>query len=96
MRQTVLLRDKRCVAALVDPAAGVCFDEWGHECSPWDMSRLEADYVRHGAIGARHVLPEDHIALCAGHHRGTGPQAGRIWATSHRRELRDRLAGVRR
>ena len=82
-RAAVLSRDATCQAAGLDPAAGPCYNRWGgtrvHE--PED---LEIDYVRRGAVGARHELPEDHVALCPGHHRGTGPQGGFVWATANR------------
>ena len=53
------------------------------------------DYVRQGAIGARHELACDHVWLCPWHHRGTGPTAGVVWATSHRPQLRAYLEPYR-
>ena len=97
MRIEVLVRDGGCVAPRIDPDAGPCYDEWGYvltvRAHP-SMNDLEADYVRHGATGARHVLAGDHVALCAGHHRGAGPTAGYVWATAHRADLRDYLNRV--
>jgi hypothetical protein len=46
------------------------------------------DYVRLGSHGKRHELVIDHVQVCPGHHRGTGPSAGYQWATSHRPLLR--------
>ena len=55
---------------------------------------LELDYIRgRDAKGPRHLLAGDHVMLCAGHHRGTGPQRGVIWATAHREALRAYLDG---
>jgi len=94
-RAVVSGRDVGCVARKVDPDAGPCYDRWGkvlplaYNELKWDQG--EMDYVRLGAHGPRHALPEDHVWLCPGHHRGTGPSAGYVWATSHRREERDYL-----
>lgn len=49
------------------------------------------DYVRHPKL-RRHEDPEAHVILCPGHHRGTGPSAGRQWATANRGLLRRHLA----
>ena len=49
------------------------------------------DYIRLGARGKHHELECDHVTMCPGHHRGTGPQGGKQWATSHRAELREYL-----
>ena len=86
MRTAVILRDGGCMAPTLDPEAGPCFDGWGDPLrNAWDV---EIDYIERGATGDRHVLATDHVSLCAGHHRGTGPQAGRIWAKGHgRREM---------
>ena len=88
LRELVMKRDRYfCQAWAIDPEAGVCHDRdgWAWTTSPYD---LEMDYVRRGAHGARHELPEDHVTLCPGHHRGTGQQAGYVWATAHRAEMR--------
>lgn len=81
------------MATVIDPEAGPCYDRWGTLIEPAKVKWLEGemDYVRYGAHGERHELPEDHLWLCPGHHRGTGPSAGYQWATSHRREERDWL-----
>ena len=89
VRATVFARDGRCVALLCDKNAGPCYDKWGTAIQPtlpiakaWEV--LEMDFVRLGAHGSHHELPDDHVMVCPGHHRGTGPSAGYIWATSHR------------
>lgn len=85
MRLVVILRDGGCVARLVDRSAGPCRDAWGKTATVGvPLDELEADYVRLRAKGKRHELPDDHVALCPGHHRGTGPQGGYVWATAHR------------
>jgi hypothetical protein len=98
MRAAVLARDAAeaggCVAPFLDPDAGPCYDKWGYPL--WVRMDLEADYVRTGHRGAHHELAGDHVALCAGHHRGTGPQGGRVWATANRALLRDYLSRVGR
>ena len=91
VRAAVLGRDRGCIAS-VFPDAGPCYDRWGSLMS--DDARddqLEMDYVRFGARGGHHELVQDHVTMCPGHHRGTGPQGGRQWATSHRQELREYL-----
>jgi len=80
-RTLVMLRDQGCIAPRLDPEAGPCYGKWGDRMEPphrWDD--LEADYIEVGAHGPRHLLAKDHVALCPGHHRGTGPQAGAVWA----------------
>ncbi len=86
MRREVIERDGGCTAPSLDPDSGPCFDRWG---DPLDVTRppylsLEMDYIRRDAVGARHVLACDHVALCAGHHRGAGPVGGFQWATANR------------
>ena len=93
VRDVVFLRNQRCEAGLIDPNAGPCYDRWGkHILSTkvgWNQG--EMDYVRLDAHDDRHKDPKDHIWVCPGHHRGTGPSAGYQWATAHRREERDWL-----
>jgi hypothetical protein len=103
VRAAVFARDGQCVASIIDSKAGPCYDQWGYILDPkmplakaWE--ELEMDYVRLDAVGKHHELPEDHVMVCPGHHRGTGPSAGYIWATSHRSEQRaylDRKHGPR-
>ena len=81
------LDDGKCVAAVIDPHAGPCYDRFGVviDTAPrLTFEQCEMDYVRLAHWGPRHTLPEDHVILCPGHHRGTGPSAGYQWATSHR------------
>lgn len=93
MRMVVILRDGGCVALRLDPAAGPCYDQWGDPITH-PLLHLEADYVRRGATGGRHEKASDHAALCPGHHRGTGPNGGYVWATAHREEMRAYLDGL--
>jgi hypothetical protein len=93
VRDAVYRRNQRCEAGLIDPNAGPCYDRWGaHIISTrvgWTQG--EMDYVRLETHAGRHEDPRDHIWVCPGHHRGTGPSAGYQWATAHRREERDWL-----
>ena len=93
VRRAVIARDRGCIAS-VFPDAGPCYDRWGSLLSDdATPDQLEMHYVRPGR-GKHHELECDHVTMCPGHHRGTGPQAGKQWATSHREELRaylDRL-----
>ena len=76
-----------CIANRVDPQSGSCYDRWGATTTGFDKSgfTLEADRVRPRTVGkASHEDPTTMVTLCPGHHRGTGPQSGRVWATSHR------------
>ena len=89
VRAAVILRDGGCMAPVLDPLAGPCADRWG---SPLGHKLdLEMDYIRRDHIGGRHQLERDHVALCAGHHRGSGATGGYVWATAHRELLRDYL-----
>ena len=92
LRWAVLYRDGGCIAWAIDPDAGECFDRWGGIMADrFVPNLLEMDYVRLGARGKHHELEVDHVALCPGHHRGIGPQGGKVWATAHRKELREYL-----
>jgi hypothetical protein len=93
MRAAVIIRDGGCVAPKLDPTAGPCYDRWGSVLSM--VYDVEVDYVRLESHGKRHELASDHVAVCAGHHRGTGPSRGYQWATAHRRLLREYLETVR-
>ena len=90
LRWDVFARNRRCEAAIIDPIAGPCYDKWGHPIHPGraDWNEGEMDYVRLESHGSRHELLIDHIWVCPGHHRGTGPSAGFQWATAHRRDER--------
>lgn len=90
VRAAVLLRDGGCVAPLLDPDAGPCYDQWGYP-PRFALQDVEADYVRRGATGQRHELARDHVTLCPGHHRGMGPTEGHVWATANRPLLRSYL-----
>ena len=92
-RSIVMLRDQGCVARRLDPeGCGPCYGKWGDPLPiPTGWDDLEADYIYEARFrdaegteryfyGPRHFLARDHVALCPGHHRGTGPQQGRIWA----------------
>jgi len=93
LRWDVFARNRRCEAEIIDPTAGPCYDNWGDQVVPSkaNWKNGEMDYVRLEHHGDRHELLNDHIWLCPGHHRGTGPSAGYQWATSHRREQREWL-----
>lgn len=94
VRAAVISRDAGCVARRVDPKAGPCRDQWGHTVLAVALDALEMDYVRHGARHGRHGAAADHVALCPGHHRGTGAQRGYVWATNHRAQLRAYLESM--
>lgn len=75
------------MAPIIDYQADTCRDRWGYPIRVVMDIDLEIDYVRREAVGARHELPCDHVALCPGHHRGTGGQGGYVWATANRELL---------
>jgi hypothetical protein len=92
LRATVLDRDRRCVAILLDPGAGFCHDMWGNMRSPYDRKNLTLDHVQedYGRMGKRAPSDSKHlVTLCWGHHEGP-----RAWATSHRPLLREYLSQV--
>lgn len=95
VRLIVFGRDGGCVAPLLDPDAGPCYDAWGHRLRYAEGARamrdLEIDYIRHARL-RRHYDPEAHVMVCPGHHRGTGPNAGRQWSTANRPLIRRYLA----
>lgn len=91
LRWEVASRDDfRCIASRVDPDSGPCYSRWGTVLPggrvPIDEG--EIDYVRFGATTPHHKDARDHVWTCPGHHRGTGPNAGLQWCTSHRRSER--------
>lgn len=95
MRAAVIIRDGGCMAPKLDPrGAGSCYDAWGDLLQ--HQMDVEIDYIEYGALAPRHVLAIDHVSLCAGHHRGTGPQGGRIWAKQSDIDLGDGRIGSRR
>lgn len=81
----VFRRDDGCVAPRLDPRAGQCRDRWGGPVSPTDrraltLQHLWLDY----SVKAKRAPsdPEHLLVLCYGHHEGTGPTHGAVWATS--------------
>lgn len=98
-RDAVIARDRRCMAGPLDPRSGLCYDKWGREVFPWAtmFNGLEVDRVRDRPTMGKapeHGDPDHMVALCPGHHRGTGPQNGYIWATANRPLLRAYLERV--
>lgn len=94
MRARVMARDGHCVAQMLDPVqAGSCADQWGRPVPLMPASGCEMDYVQRGHRGPRHAYAADHMAVCAGHHRAQGAQAGHQWSTTpaHRQLMRDWL-----
>jgi hypothetical protein len=90
IREAVLLRDGSCVAAILDPEH-LCHSEWGALHSPWRLDLMTLDHVQegYGRMGVRAPSDPAHlVTLCWGAHLLTH------WATSHRPELREYLAGV--
>jgi hypothetical protein len=90
IREAVLRRDGRCVAAILD-LDHICLDQWGRQQSPDRLLSMTLDHVQegYGRMGLRAPSDPAHlVTLCAGAHLRTH------WATSHRSELRDYLAGV--
>ena len=90
LHETVLRRDGGCVAAILDPRH-VCRDQWGRSHGPHVLEMMTLDHVQdgYGRMGLRAPSDPAHlVTLCWGAHLLTR------WATSHRPELRDYLAGV--
>lgn len=99
-RLQVIARDGGCIAQILDPVgAGPCYDKWGLPLGKYPpMTSLEVDRIRdEPSMGKApsHTDPSRMVSVCPGHHRGTGPQGGRQWATSHREEIRAYLEKVR-
>lgn len=72
MRLDVFMRDRGCVAPVVDPAeAGKC------------KGRLTLEHVkRHPMMGKRSPsIRRDMVVLCALHHFGEDDKEGRIWSS---------------
>ena len=90
IREAVLRRDGRCMAAILD-SSHLCVDRWGHaQLSTWlDLMTLDHVQEGYGRMGVRAPSDPAHlVTLCWGAHLLTH------WATSHRPELRAYLAGV--
>ena len=90
IRESVLFRDGGCVAATLDPAH-FCRDQWGRTHSSYRLDLMTLDHVQegYGRMGVRAPSDPAHlVTLCWGAHLLTH------WATSHRPELREYLAGV--
>ena len=64
LRQYVIRRDRRCVAAKLD-LTHVCRDKWGNETSPDDWGALTLEHVK-DRMGTRHDDPLWCVASC--HH----------------------------
>jgi hypothetical protein len=90
IREAVLLRDRRCVASVLEPGHW-CRDRWGRDHRTDDLDKMTLDHVQegYGRMGVRAPSDPAHlVTLCWGAHLLTH------WATSHRPALRDYLAGV--
>ena len=90
IREAVLRRDGGCVAAILDERH-ICRGQWGDFHAMHDLDRMTLDHVQegYGRMGVRAPSDPAHlVTLCWGAHLLTS------WATSHRPELREYLAGV--
>ena len=90
LRELVLRRDGACVAAKLDPLH-VCRDQWGHPHGAFLLAFMTLDHVQegYGRMGLRAPSDAAHlVTLCWGAHLLSH------WATSHRPELREYLAGL--
>jgi len=90
IREAVLLRDGRCVAATLDPRH-FCRGRWGDFHATNALGLMTLDHVQegYGRMGVRAPSDPAHlVTLCWGAHLLTH------WATSHRPELREYLAKV--
>jgi hypothetical protein len=92
--KAVFERDKGCVAPLVDPATTVCRSQYGVPHHRSYRGMLTLDHVKsEPRMGVRAPSDMGHlVSLCYGHHIAT-TGGGSNWATAHRSELRDYLAG---
>lgn len=96
-RADVLAADGGCVATVVDRRAGACRDYQGDLVlgRMVDVRTLEVDRVRDDPTMGKAPSHTDRarmVSLCPGHHRGVGAQAGYVWATAHRPDLRVYMA----
>ena len=88
LRESVLRRDGRCVAAILDPRH-ICRGQWGYFHAVDALDEMTLDHVQegYGRMGVRAPSDREHlVTLCWGAHLLTS------WATSHRPELREYLA----
>ena len=83
----VILRDRICVAALLDKTH-VCRDKWGEEHEPYDLSKLTLDHVK-DERGRRQDLPDWCIATCS------QANVTEHWTSANRALASAYLAGVR-
>lgn len=90
IREAVLRRDGRCVAAILDPGHA-CRTQWGVVLDSHDLGAMTLDHIQsgYGRMGLRAPSDLAHlVTLCAGAHLLTS------WATSHRPALRNYLGRV--
>jgi hypothetical protein len=82
----VTRRDGGCVAPLLDPKAGPCYDRWGQLMARTEIAKCEIDHWDWRGRGKRRAQAtvEQVVMGCPGHHRGTGPNGGRAWMTANR------------
>lgn len=99
-RAMVISRDGGCIAPLLDPGSGPCYDRWGMEMPRRSRQKaldLEVDRIRDEPTMGKapsHLDMSRMVAVCPGHHRGMGPHAGRQWATANRDKIRDYLSRI--
>ena len=89
LHAAVLVRDRRCIRAKMEPGHG-CRDRWGNPHAPDALEYLTLDHIQdgYGRMGKRAPSDLAHlVSLCWDAHLGG-------WATSHRPELRAYLERV--
>jgi len=88
LRRFILVRDRRCVAAIRDPAH-VCRDRWGQVHAPDDLDRLTIEHVKdQPRMGKR--APDDPahmVALCWASNVGVPSKALRQWMREYLAEV---------
>lgn len=90
IRETVMVRDGQCVAALLD-RSHQCRDQWGTPHSPYRLASMTLEHVKsEPMMGVRSPSDPEHlVAMC---HSGNVIE---LWGSKNRDLLRAYLAGVR-
>jgi hypothetical protein len=81
----VMRRDGGCMAPVLDRHVDQCRDQWGSPSSQHDPRALTLQHIwLDYSVKAKRApsKPENLLVLCYGHHEGTGPTHGAVWATS--------------
>ena len=88
--RAILLRDRGCVLARIEPDAHVCRDRWGYPHAPTALAKLTIEHVHdgYGLMGRRAASDMAHcLLLCHGANVGVPSKAQRAAFRSYLRAV---------